>query len=222
MHNVILDAKSTLQSSLISNPFVQAYGRIRIDNFKLCTIHSEGDLTDREGDELWWHVFATCPVFVFARAPGWFELSRVKLFKWSDRKQKSLQVSGRLELSRIWVTEGKITSKFMDEIQRKSILVRVSECVDLGSQLYNLLLNNYWSEVKEQVHCWKRWIWLRQANWILFSFSISLLMLFQLDVWRKSRKYTYFALESNRIIYIPRHEKRGPGISISVRLLRRA
>ena len=122
----------------------------------------------------------------------------------------------------------------MKEIQGKSILVRVNECVDLGSQLYNLLLNNYWSEtypptvidgelkVEEQVHCWKRWIWLSQANWILFSFSISLLMLFQLDVWRKSRKYTYFALESNRIIYVPRHEKRGPGISISVRLLRRA
>ena len=53
----------------------------------------------------------------------------------------------------------------MKEIQGKSILVRVSECVDLGSQLYNLLLNNYWSEtypprvidgelkVEEQVHC---------------------------------------------------------------------
>ena len=116
-----------------------------------------------------------------------------------------------LELSRVRVTEGKITSKCMKEIQRKSILVRVSECVDLGSQLYNLLLNNYWSEtypprvidgelkVEEQVHCWKRWIWLSQANWVLFSFSICLLMLFQLDVKRKSRKYTYFALESNRI-----------------------
>ena len=145
-----------------------------------------------------------------------------------------------LELSKVRVTEGKITSKCMKEIQRKSILVRVSECVDLGSQLYNLLLNNYWSEtypprvidgelkVEEQVHCWKWWIWLSQANWVLFSFSICLLMLFQLDVKRKSGKYTYFALESNRItyipliIYIPRHEKRGPGISISVRLLRRA
>ena len=37
-----------------------------------------------------------------------------------------------------------------------------------------------------------------------------------------------FALESNTIIYIPliihipRHKKRGPGISISARLLRRA
>ena len=53
----------------------------------------------------------------------------------------------------------------MKEIQGKSILVRVSECVDLGSQLYKLLLNNYWSEtypptvidgelkVEEQVHC---------------------------------------------------------------------
>ena len=73
-----------------------------------------------------------------------------------------------LELSRVRVTEGKIASKCMKEIQRKSILVRVSECVDLGSQLYNLLLNNYWSEtypprvidgelkVEEQVHCWKR------------------------------------------------------------------
>ena len=145
-----------------------------------------------------------------------------------------------LELSKVRVTEGKITSKCMKEIQRKSILVRVSECVDLGSQPYNLLLNNYWSEtypprvidgelkVEKQVHCWKRWIWLSQANWVLFSFSICLLMLFQLDDKRKSRKYTYFALESNRItyipliIYIPRHEKRGPGISISVRLLRRA
>ena len=70
-----------------------------------------------------------------------------------------------LELSRVRVTEGKITSKCMKEIQRKSILVQVSECVDLGSQLYNLLLNNYWSEtypprvidselkVEEQVHC---------------------------------------------------------------------
>ena len=69
-----------------------------------------------------------------------------------------------LELSRVRVTEGKITSKCMKEIQRKSILVRVSECVDLGSQLYNLLLNNYWSEtypprvidgelnLEEQVH----------------------------------------------------------------------
>ena len=145
-----------------------------------------------------------------------------------------------LELSRVRVTEGTITSKCMKEIQRKSILVRVSESVDLGSQLHNLLLNNYWSEtypprvidgelkVEEQVHCRKRWIWLSQANWILFSFSISLLMLFQPHVTRKSRNYTYFALESNRIIYIPliiyipRHEKRGPGISISVRLLRRA
>ena len=79
MHNVILDSKSTLQSRRSIRPFVQAHGRIRIDNFILCTIHSEGDLTDREGDELWWHVFATCPVFFFARAPGWFELSRVKL-----------------------------------------------------------------------------------------------------------------------------------------------
>ena len=50
--HVILDAKSTLKSQLISNPFVQAHSRIRIDNFILCTIHSEGDLTDRGGDEL--------------------------------------------------------------------------------------------------------------------------------------------------------------------------
>ena len=79
MHNVILDTKSTLQSRLISNPFVQAHGRIRIDNFILCTINGEGDLTDRGENELWWHVYATCPAFVFVMAPGWFELSRVKL-----------------------------------------------------------------------------------------------------------------------------------------------
>ena len=52
MQHVILYGKSTLQSRLISNPFVQAHGRIRIDNFILCTINSEGDLTDRGGDEL--------------------------------------------------------------------------------------------------------------------------------------------------------------------------
>ena len=79
MQHVILYGKSTLQSRLISNPFVQAHSRIRIDNFILCTINGEGDLTDRGGDELWWHVYATCPAFVFVMAPGWFELSRVKL-----------------------------------------------------------------------------------------------------------------------------------------------
>ena len=79
MQHVILYGKSTLQSRLISNPFVQAHGRIRIDNFILCTINSEGDLTDRGGDELWRLVYATCPAFVFVMAPGWFELPRVKL-----------------------------------------------------------------------------------------------------------------------------------------------
>ena len=52
MQHVNLDGKSTLQSRLISNPFVQAHSRIRIDNFILCTTHGEGDLTDRGGDEL--------------------------------------------------------------------------------------------------------------------------------------------------------------------------
>ena len=52
MQHVILDAKSTLESRLISNPFVQAHSRIRIDNFILCTIHSAGDLTDRGGNKL--------------------------------------------------------------------------------------------------------------------------------------------------------------------------
>ena len=43
-------------------------------------------------------------------------------------KQKLLRVSGRFELLRVRVTEGKITnSKCTMEIQEKSILVRVSE-----------------------------------------------------------------------------------------------
>ena len=52
MQHVILYGKSTLQSRLISNPFVQAHSRIRIDNFILCTINGEGDLTDRGENEL--------------------------------------------------------------------------------------------------------------------------------------------------------------------------
>ena len=79
MQHVILYGKSTMQSRLISNPFVQAHGRIRIDNFMLCIINGEGDLTDRGGDELRWHVFARYLAFVFVTAPGWFELSRIKL-----------------------------------------------------------------------------------------------------------------------------------------------
>ena len=40
----------------------------------------------------------------------WFELLRLKLYRiWSEGKWKLVQVSGRFELSRVWVTEGKIT-----------------------------------------------------------------------------------------------------------------
>ena len=81
----------------------------------------------------------------FSALKTWFELSRVKLKKWSEGRQKLIRVSGRFELSRIRVTEGKITVNVqcMTEIQRKSILVRVSARFELarvrviGIQLYN-------------------------------------------------------------------------------------
>ena len=42
---------------------------------------------------------------------SWFELSRLKLYrKWLEGKRKLLRVSGRFELSRVLVTEGKITA----------------------------------------------------------------------------------------------------------------
>ena len=45
----------------------------------------------------------------FLRAQTWFELSRVKLYRNDRRGKKLLWVSGRFELSRVRVTEGKIT-----------------------------------------------------------------------------------------------------------------
>ena len=46
----------------------------------------------------------------FLRAQTLFELLRVKLYwKWPEGKRKLVRVSGRFELSRVRVTEGKIT-----------------------------------------------------------------------------------------------------------------
>ena len=48
------------------------------------------------------------------------------MWKWSEAKWKLLRVSGRFELSRVWVTEAKITnSNCMTEIQGKLTLVWV-------------------------------------------------------------------------------------------------
>ena len=60
----------------------------------------------------------------------WFKLSRVKLYrKWPERKRKLLRVSGRFELSRVRVTEGKITVNVWRKT--RSILVRVSARFEL-------------------------------------------------------------------------------------------
>ena len=60
----------------------------------------------------------------------WFELSRVKLYR-NDLRGNKNRVSGRFELSKVRVTEGKITVN-MKEIQGKSILVPVSAWLELA------------------------------------------------------------------------------------------
>ena len=65
-------------------------------------------------------------------------------------KQKLLRVSGRFELSRVQVTDGKIRVICMTQIQRKSILVRVirgrfelARVRVIGSQLYSPISKFY-------------------------------------------------------------------------------
>ena len=60
----------------------------------------------------------------------WFELSRVKLYR-NDLRGNKNRVSGRFELSKVRVTEGKITVN-MKEIEGKSILVPVSAWLELA------------------------------------------------------------------------------------------
>ena len=63
----------------------------------------------------------------------------------TEGKLKLLRVSRRFELSRVQVTECRITVKYMMEIQGKSILVRVSmrfklaRVQDIRSRLYWLV-----------------------------------------------------------------------------------
>ena len=60
----------------------------------------------------------------------WFELSRVKLYRHDVRGNKN-RVSERFELSKVRVTESKITVN-VKEIQGKSILVPVSAWFELA------------------------------------------------------------------------------------------
>ena len=60
----------------------------------------------------------------------WFELSRVKLYR-NDLRGNKNRVSERFELSKVRVTEGKITVN-VKEIQGKSILVPVSAWLELA------------------------------------------------------------------------------------------
>ena len=60
----------------------------------------------------------------------WFELSRVKLYR-NDLRGNKNRASRRFELSRVRVTEGKITVN-VKEIQGKSILVPVSAWLELA------------------------------------------------------------------------------------------
>ena len=70
----------------------------------------------------------------FLRAQSWFEI----IWKWSERKQKLLGVSGRFELSRVRVTEGKITvnvwrksgeNRFWFELARDSSYRESAVCI---------------------------------------------------------------------------------------------
>ena len=73
---------------------------------------------------------STTRQWYFLALRTWFELSRVKLYRNNLRENKN-RVSGRFELSKVRVTEGKITVN-VKEIQGKSILVPVSAWLELA------------------------------------------------------------------------------------------
>ena len=101
---------------------------------------------DKEFARLFWNKFNVSDFStrfftrLVTRLYRWFEYIQGGIVqKWAEGKQKLLRDSGRLKLSRVPVTEGKIT---VNDIQGKSTLVRVSARLELarvrvvGSQLY--------------------------------------------------------------------------------------
>ena len=66
----------------------------------------------------------------------WFELSRVKLCTNDLKGKKLLRVSGRFELSRVRVTEGKIIVNVRRKSRRNRLWFEWARVRVIGSQLY--------------------------------------------------------------------------------------
>ena len=84
--------------------------------------------TDKKIKTKNWPFFPTCHTLKTCMV----RVSESKIiFKWSEEKQKLLWVSGRFELSKVWVTKGKITVNMWRKFRGNRLSWRkvwVSEC----------------------------------------------------------------------------------------------
>ena len=96
-------------------------------------------IKDKELTRLFWNKFNVSDFStrfftrLVTRLYRWFEYIQGEIVqKWAEGKQKLLRDSGRLELSRVRVTEGKIT---VNEIQEKSTMFELARASSLGFEL---------------------------------------------------------------------------------------
>ena len=101
----------------------------------------------------------------------WFKLSRLKLYrKWPEGKRKLLQVSGRFELLRVRVAEGKIAENVWRKSRGNRYWFELTRIRVIGSPLYIYMVLSWFEKGvnrTQDIVCWTNRLFLSRINDII-------------------------------------------------------